>query len=436
MRRLELGGGALERRVRRPVGRALERRVGDAPVDELGLRRELGADLADAVAQRDHHVEALRDELVEVLGAVAADVDAALAHHAHRVGMQRLRVAAGADGLDRARRHAARAAPRRSATGRCSRCTGTAPAVGDAASVGRGRSAAPARAAEPGCSAPPAALQLLARQAARSIGVVAVAADRPSCGAPTRGRRRAAGAGGTTPGSAARPTSVHQLADGPIAVHELVQQPPPQRVRRQPHERRRVAEPGAAVTVGCHGPRRYRASATDQMRLMDLTKNSASSRPRIAAVEHRVDAVDLRQHREPVGHRHPHVVDDQPLCFGRRVTLRRRADRRLGLESEGVEGRGRCCRARSAQSPWPNTSPMRMVPWLRCIEAYTWAAPNAARVPRRPGEIGVVVRPHGGGQRQAANGRTSSTSVGPTAAASSARDPWLRTPRRAGRGGR
>ena len=43
------------------------------------VRRELRADLADAVAQRDHHVEALRDELVEVLGAVRADVDAALA---------------------------------------------------------------------------------------------------------------------------------------------------------------------------------------------------------------------------------------------------------------------------------------------------------------------------------------------------------------------
>ena len=34
--------------------------------------------------------------------------------------------------------------------------------------------------------------------------VVAVAADRPSCDAPTRVRRRAADAGGTTPGSAAR----------------------------------------------------------------------------------------------------------------------------------------------------------------------------------------------------------------------------------------
>ena len=41
-------------------GRTLERRVGNAPVHELGVGRELRADLADAVAQRDHHVEALR----------------------------------------------------------------------------------------------------------------------------------------------------------------------------------------------------------------------------------------------------------------------------------------------------------------------------------------------------------------------------------------
>ena len=73
---LELGGGALERRVGGAVGRTLERRVGDAPVDELGSRRELRADLANAVAQRDHRVEPLGAELVEVLGAVGADVDA------------------------------------------------------------------------------------------------------------------------------------------------------------------------------------------------------------------------------------------------------------------------------------------------------------------------------------------------------------------------
>ena len=62
----------------RPLG-PFERGVGNAPVDELWVRRELGTDLADAVAQGDHEVEALGHELVEVLGAVRADVDPALA---------------------------------------------------------------------------------------------------------------------------------------------------------------------------------------------------------------------------------------------------------------------------------------------------------------------------------------------------------------------
>ena len=67
-----------------------------------GRAGELGADLAHAVAERDHVVEALPGELVQVLGAPASDVDAALAHHAHRVGMQRLGVAARADRAHRA----------------------------------------------------------------------------------------------------------------------------------------------------------------------------------------------------------------------------------------------------------------------------------------------------------------------------------------------
>ena len=62
------------------------------------VRRELRADLPDAVAQRDHHVEALRDELVEVLGAVRADVDPALLHDPHRV-----RDAAASGGCPRSR---------------------------------------------------------------------------------------------------------------------------------------------------------------------------------------------------------------------------------------------------------------------------------------------------------------------------------------------
>ena len=49
-------------------------------------------------------VETLRGELVEVLGAVRTDVDAALLHDSYRVPMQRLRVAPGARGFDRSQR--------------------------------------------------------------------------------------------------------------------------------------------------------------------------------------------------------------------------------------------------------------------------------------------------------------------------------------------
>jgi hypothetical protein len=44
-------------------------------VDELGSVGELRADLANSVAQRDHRVEPLRAEFIDVLGAVRADVD-------------------------------------------------------------------------------------------------------------------------------------------------------------------------------------------------------------------------------------------------------------------------------------------------------------------------------------------------------------------------
>ena len=90
-------------RVRGPVGRAFERGVGHAPVHELGAVRELGADLPNAVAQRDHRVEPLGDELVEVLGAVGADVDAPFLQDADRVRVQRLGMAPRAGGVDRPR---------------------------------------------------------------------------------------------------------------------------------------------------------------------------------------------------------------------------------------------------------------------------------------------------------------------------------------------
>ena len=45
---------------------------------------------------------------------------------------------------------------------------------------------------------------------------------------------------------------LHQLPDGPIALHQLSQQPPPQRVRRQTHERRRVASSGTVCGGRLH----------------------------------------------------------------------------------------------------------------------------------------------------------------------------------------
>ena len=61
-----------------------------------------GQTSADAIAQADHVVEALPGEPAQALGTSPGDVDATRAHHTDRVGMQRLRVAPGAHGLDRA----------------------------------------------------------------------------------------------------------------------------------------------------------------------------------------------------------------------------------------------------------------------------------------------------------------------------------------------
>src|SRR5215468_8554823 len=55
----QLGGRLLEERIGRLVIRVARRRVGDAPVDGLGLAGELGAHLAQPVTQADHPVETL-----------------------------------------------------------------------------------------------------------------------------------------------------------------------------------------------------------------------------------------------------------------------------------------------------------------------------------------------------------------------------------------
>ena len=94
----------------------------------LGVAGELGAHLAHPVAQADHPVEALVGEHVQVLRRVAGRgrCRAPLASPARRWG------AAAWDGCRRCtprrpRPIGPRPAPRPSGSGRCCRCTGTAP---------------------------------------------------------------------------------------------------------------------------------------------------------------------------------------------------------------------------------------------------------------------------------------------------------------------
>ena len=124
----------------------------------------------------------------------------------------------------------------RSASAICDRallpCTGTAPAVDDADSAPVDTLAPPSR--NDGCSAPPALLQRLA--AGEEVdGVVAVAAIRRA--ASRRHEPTFAEQAQVVGHQALRLVDQHhQLPHGPIALHELSQQPPPQRMRRQPHE--------------------------------------------------------------------------------------------------------------------------------------------------------------------------------------------------------
>ena len=71
-------------------------RIGNAPVDGLRVAGELGTHLAHAIAQTDDEVEALRREFLQMFGAATAEIDAALAHDADRLRVERLGVAAGA----------------------------------------------------------------------------------------------------------------------------------------------------------------------------------------------------------------------------------------------------------------------------------------------------------------------------------------------------
>src|SRR5689334_8255108 len=86
--RLERGCGALERRPLLLRGSGLAGWVVQAPVDRLRRARELGTDLAHAVAKADHVVEPQGPELAEVLRTAAREIDPALAHDLHSRGME------------------------------------------------------------------------------------------------------------------------------------------------------------------------------------------------------------------------------------------------------------------------------------------------------------------------------------------------------------
>src|SRR3954468_19994733 len=64
----QLGGGPLEGGQLLVVGARLAGRIRKAPVDQLGRPGELGAHLADPVAEADHVVETLAGELAHGLG--------------------------------------------------------------------------------------------------------------------------------------------------------------------------------------------------------------------------------------------------------------------------------------------------------------------------------------------------------------------------------
>ena len=192
----------------------------------VGRAGELGAHLADAVAQRDHVVEPLTPtNSSRCLERRPADVDAALAHDPHRVGMKWLGMAAGAARRSTPR-GAARRAPRPSASARCCPCTGTAPVRAPATAV-----AVPRRRAEPGVQRAPRR-QRACPAAARGRRVVRVA---PVRRAAPRGHEPALAQQAQVVRDEVLPLvrQLAELADPQVAAGELLQQSPPQRVRAQ-----------------------------------------------------------------------------------------------------------------------------------------------------------------------------------------------------------
>ena len=73
---VDVGSGALERRVADLVVVIGRGRIGNAPVGPPRMVGELRADLAGPVAQGDHTAGAAAGEGVQVLGSPVGDVDA------------------------------------------------------------------------------------------------------------------------------------------------------------------------------------------------------------------------------------------------------------------------------------------------------------------------------------------------------------------------
>jgi hypothetical protein len=164
--------------------------------------------------------EARPDELVQMLRAVLADVDPALAHHPHRIRVRRP----------------------------------------------RGLGAGGAASRSPGCSAPPAAWST-SRHPGEIDRAVAVA---PIGGWAPRVRQAASAQLSQVVRPQAPPLvqKLRQLADRPVAADGLAQQPPPPRMRNKSCEVRRIPSDALRHSSRLHPNDHTPLSRSHQSRLM------------------------------------------------------------------------------------------------------------------------------------------------------------------------
>lgn len=240
----QLVGGADERRVGVPGARVRGGRVGDAPVRDRGVPREVRALLPHPVAQADHVVEPPADELGQRLRAAAADVDPTVAQHVDGVRMQRLGAAPGAARLD--------AGPAPPLQDRLGHLRPGAVARAQEQHPDRSSAGTAGRRARRGRDQPQAGMEC-------GAGVGEELAARPQVqavvGVPAVGRA----ASGAHQAAVAQPAEVvggqalslpeqrRQLAHLPVAAGQLAQQPPPHGVSGQAQEtgrRRRGRDAG------------------------------------------------------------------------------------------------------------------------------------------------------------------------------------------------